>query len=73
MDDYKKIEELRRAVMNLVRNQVAGIQVMASIASNRLLTEIEVEKICNEIKAYPLRIDELFLKELIELEKKKSS
>ncbi len=64
------LEGLQKAVMNLVRNQVAGIQVFADTAGKRLLTASEVKSICNQTQQYPLRIDELFLKGILELEKK---
>ncbi len=68
--EREHLEGLQKAVMNLVRNQVAGIQVFADTAGKRLLTASEVKSICNQTLQYPLRIDELFLKEILELEKK---
>ncbi len=67
--EKEQLEELQKAVMNLVGNQVAGTQIFADTASKRLLTANEVKKICNQAKQYPLRVDELFLKVIIELEK----
>ncbi len=68
--EREQLEKLQKAVMNLVRNQVAGVQVFADTAGKRLLTASEVKSICNQAQQYPLHVDELFLKEILELEKK---
>ncbi len=69
MQDCKqRIERVKDAVMNVIRNQTAGMKVYAKTATKRLLTDHEAESICKHVDLCHTLTDQLFLNELIELE-----